>query len=444
MAKIGEASVGLQTGKTSSEALVAEALERATDASGEGQRTFIDLDGEALDRARAVDDRRARGEVLGPLAGIPISLKDLFDQAGQVTRAGSVVLNEAAPAHATAPAIQRLLDAGLVSVGRTNMTEFAYSGVGLNPHYGTPLNPWDRSTGRIPGGSSSGAAISVTDGMALAGIGTDTGGSCRIPAALTGITGWKPSADRVPREGVYPLSVSLDSVGVLAADVAACAMLDDLMAGGSGQAPDPMSAARLKLAVLSHYVTEGMDERVASAYQAALHRLSEAGLSLTEIQMPEIEGIPELNARGGIAAREAWEVHADQIRDSGADYDPRVAGRIQAGAQVDDQELAAIRTARREMIGSFCNRMGGFDGLVMPTVPIVAPPISAFAEDDDYVRLNLLLLRNPSLFNFLDGCAMSLPIHEPGDAPVGLMLAAPNGRDRSLLSAALALEAVLA
>jgi len=446
--RFSEASAALAADEISSEALVAEALARAevsavAGATDAGESVFIELDVQARERARAVDEARARGEALPRYAGIPISVKDLFDVAGQVTRAGSVVREGSAPAAVTAPAIQRLLDAGLIPIGRTNMTEFAYSGIGINPHYGTPLNPWDRQTGRIPGGSSSGAAVSVTDGMALAGIGTDTGGSCRIPAALTGIAGWKPSANRIPLEGVYPLSVSLDSVGVLAADVAGCAVLDDLMAGGSGTIPESRRASDLRLAVLDHYVMEGMDDTVARSYERALSVLSAAGAVLTEIQLPEIERLPELNARGGIAAREAWDFHAEQLSKAGDRYDPRVADRIRAGAAVNDQELAGIRTARVDMISAFEAAVADFDALLAPTVPIVAPPIAAFETDDAYVRLNLLLLRNPGLFNFLDGCAISLPIHEPGEAPVGLMLAGPNGQDRSLLSIALGLEADL-
>jgi aspartyl-tRNA(Asn)/glutamyl-tRNA(Gln) amidotransferase subunit A len=441
--RFSETSAALAAGDITSEALVAEALDRADPAAaqGEGARVFIELDELARARARAIDKARARGDELPPHAGIPISIKDLFDVAGQVTRAGSVVLDDAAPASTTAPAIQRLLDSGCVPVGRTNMTEFAYSGVGLNPHYDTPRNPWDRQTERIPGGSSSGAAVSVTDGMALAGIGTDTGGSCRIPAALTGITGWKPSANRIPRDGVYPLSASLDSVGVLAADVFGCAVLDDVMAGGSGSVPDARQSGDLQLAVLGHYVTDSLDETVRRCYERALSKLSAAGAALTEIQLAEIERLPELNARGGIAAREAWDVHAAQLETSGDRYDPRVANRIRAGANVGDQELADLRTARGDMIAAFEAVMSGYDALVAPTVPIVAPPIAAFATEEEYIRLNLLLLRNPSLFNFLDGCAISVPVHDAGEAPVGLMLAAPNGEDKALLGIARGLEA---
>jgi len=432
----------LESGEATSRMLLTQALDRARENHGEGARVFLALNAHALDDAMGMDQARESGQTPSPWAGIPISVKDLFDVAGEVTRAGSRVLKTTEPAAATAPAIQRLLDAGLVIVGRTNMTEFAYSGVGLNPHYGTPVNPWDRETGRIPGGSSSGAAISVTDGMAVAGIGTDTGGSCRIPAALTGLTGWKPTAERIPREGVYPLSESLDSVGVLAADVAGCAVLDDLMAGGRGVVPEARRAANVNLAVLDHYVTDGMDTWVAGCYERALEAIGDAGARLTRIRLPSIERLPMLNARGGIAAAEAYAFHRHQLAALGDGYDPRVAGRISAGADVDAQELADIRAARAGMIRDFGAALEGFDGLIAPTVPIVAPPLSAFARDDEYIRLNLLLLRNPGLFNFLDGCAISMPVHPPGTAPVGLMLAAPAGRDASLLAVASGLEVV--
>ncbi len=431
----------LEAGEVTSEQLVRDALDRAHEPSGEGARVFIAIDDGALDKAMDMDAARLRGSLPSPWAGIPISIKDLFDVAGQVTRAGSVVLDGRPPEDTTAPAIARLLDAGLIPIGRTNMTEFAYSGVGINPHYGTPLNPWDRTTGRIPGGSSSGAAVSVTDGMAAAGIGTDTGGSCRIPAALTGITGWKPTAARVPREGVYPLSESLDSVGVLAADVSGCAVLDDLMAGGKGTVPEARPVADLNLAVLDHYVTLDLDEQVGRCFERALATLSGSGARLTPVRLPVIERLPELNARGGIAAAEAFAFHRAQLESAGDRYDPRVASRIAAGVQVDSAELVALRTARAEMIQAFEALMAGFDAMVTPTVPIVAPALGEFQSDEDYIRLNLLLLRNPSLFNFLDACAISLPVHPTDTAPAGLMLAAPADSDRSLLALALGIEA---
>jgi aspartyl-tRNA(Asn)/glutamyl-tRNA(Gln) amidotransferase subunit A len=367
-------------------------------------------------------------------------VKDLFDVAGETTRAGSRVLAGAPPARRTAPAIERLLAAGFILVGRTNMTEFAYSGLGLNPHYGTPRNPFERQVGRIPGGSSSGAAVSVTDGMAAAAIGTDTGGSCRIPAALTGITGYKPTARRNPRDGVYPLSVSLDSVGSLGHSVSCCAIIDDIMAGGRGDTPQATPVSALRLAVLTNYVTDDLEPVVAGAYEDALQRLAQAGARLVDLSLPDIEVLPTLNAGGGIAAAEAWAHHEAHLATAADQYDPRVADRILAGAAIDAASLAEIRQERVRLIGSFAAAMEGFDAVLAPTVPIVAPPLARFESDAGYARLNLLVLRNPSLFNFLDGCAVTVPIHGAGAAPVGLMMAAPGGHDRRLLGVAEAVE----
>ena len=438
----------LEAQRITAERLLEACIDNARASGGEGHRVYVELqDDRAREQARVAAEQRARNAAPSPWAGIPISIKDLFDVAGQVTRAGSTVLDDAAPATGTAPAIERLERAGLVIVGRTNMTEFAYSGVGMNPHYGTPRNPFDRAVnngeGRIPGGSSSGAAVSVTDGMAVAGIGTDTGGSCRIPAALTGLTGYKPTASRIPREGVYPLSPSLDSVGSVGASVSCCAILDDLMAGGRGTIPETATLSDLRIAVLDHYVLEGMDDAVAARWEATLSDLADGGARLLRVRLPDIETLPDLNARGGIAAAEAYAFHEKQLQHMGDDYDSRVADRIRAGASIDSRELAHLRSARRDMIGKFEAAMADFDVLLAPTVPVIAPPLDAFERDDEYVRLNLLLLRNPSLFNFLDACAISIPVHEPNAAPVGLMVAAPAHSDRSLLAAAAALESHL-
>src|SRR5438132_1011923 len=204
-----------------SRGLVEQCLARISDQSGEGGRVFLKIHAaDALAAADFYDRRRAHGAAPSPFAGIPVSIKDLFDIAGDVTTAGSVALRDAKAAEHDAPAVARLRAAGFIPVGRTNMTEFAFSGIGINPHYGTPLSPYDRSSGRIPGGSSSGAAVSISDGMALGALGTDTGGSCRIPAAFCGIVGFKPTASRVPTQGAFPLSASLDSLGTLAPTVA--------------------------------------------------------------------------------------------------------------------------------------------------------------------------------------------------------------------------------
>jgi aspartyl-tRNA(Asn)/glutamyl-tRNA(Gln) amidotransferase subunit A len=309
-----------------------------------------------------------------------------------------------------------------VIVGRTNMTEFAYSGLGLNPHHGTPRNPWDRArdgaAGRIPGGSSSGAAVSVTDGMAAAAIGTDTGGSVRIPAALCGLTGFKPTARRVPLDGVLPLSPTLDSVGPLAHSVACCAWLDAVLAG---DLPQPLRAAQpagLRLALPRTLVCDGIDATAAAHFAAACSALSAAGVHIVEIDVPEFAELAQINRGGGFAAAEAWAWHARLLADREAVYDPRVAVRIRRGAALTAADYMELLAARRRWIVGVEQRLANAHAhaMVMPTVPVVAPPIALLqASDEHYGSTNLLILRNPTLINFLDGCALTLPCHAPGE-----------------------------
>jgi len=437
----------LADGRTSSRALTEEALAAAT-ASSEAATTFLAVHaGTARATADAVDRLRAARVPLPPLAGIPVSIKDLFDEAGQVTRAGSRVLDGAAPAPRDSVVVQRLRAAGAVIVGRTNMTEFAYSGLGLNPHYGTPRNPWDRATGRIPGGSSSGAAVSVTDGMAAAAIGTDTGGSVRIPSALCGLTGFKPTANRVSTEGVLPLSSTLDSIGPLARSVACCALLDAVLSGSPVAEPAPAALAGRCIAVPKTVALDGMDAAVAAAFDLACRQVSAAGASLVEIDVPEFAELAHINRLGGFLAAEAWAWHAGMLQSSESAYDPRVAVRIRRGEKMLASDYLALLSQRPRWIAGVQQRLAqaNCDTMLLPTVPVVAPPIATLqASDELYGSTNLLMLRNPTFINFLDGCAVSLPCHRPGDAPVGLMLAGPRGHDRQVLALGLAVEQALA
>ena len=272
--------------------LVTQCLERISAQTGEGARVFLKVYGEqALATADFYDRMRQQGAHLNPFAGIPVSIKDLFDVAGDTTLAGSTVLKAAPAAERDARAVARLRAAGFVVIGRTNMTEFAFSGLGLNPSYGTPLNPWDRATGRIPGGSSSGAAVSISDAMAYGALGTDTGGSCRIPAAMCGVVGFKPTASRVPLAGAYPLSASLDSVGPLANSVACCATLDAVLSGQAFEPVPELTAGDLNVAVLTNYVTDGLDRPVADSFERAVRALSKAGVKLTDVAVPELAEI---------------------------------------------------------------------------------------------------------------------------------------------------------
>ncbi len=447
MKTIAEAAAALAAGHTTAAALTEAALARIADPAGEGSRAFMTVHADtARASAAAMDALRAAGRAPSPFAGIPISIKDLYDEAGVTTRSGSVVLKGAPPAKATAPSVQRLIRAGFVILGRTNMVEFAFSGLGVNPHYGTPKSPWDRATGRLPGGSSSGAGVAVADGMGFAGLGTDTGGSCRIPAALCGVVGWKPTARRVTIEGILPLSPSLDSAGPLARSVADCAIVDGFMAGEENPAPPkPVPLKGLRLGVpRGTFLTDGMDATVGAGFGRTLTRLSAAGAHVIEFDLPELAEIPVANAGGGFAASESWAWHHRLIAEKGDAYDPRVVSRIRRGAQMSAADYIELVEARARINAAAAARTAPFDAMVCPTVPLVPPRITEVAEDADYARINLLLLRNTSVGNFLDRCSISIPCHAEGEAPVGLMLTGEHMGDARLFQVAAAVEAALA
>jgi len=433
----------LDSGRISSRRLVDDCLQAALDPAGEGARTFIKVfESTARAGAEAADYLPVTPDL--PLRGIPISIKDLLDVEGETTRAGSVVRNDAPPAVRDAAVVTRLKDAGAVLVGRTNMTEFAFSGLGLNPHYGTPRNPYARGEARIPGGSSSGAAISVSDGMAVAAIGSDTGGSIRIPAALCGLTGFKPTARRVQTAGVLPLSPTLDSIGPIAPTVACCAMIDEVLSGDI-HVLEAIPLKGLRFGVLQGYVLDGVEPHVAARCDAALKALSRAGAVIVDVTFAEIDDVPRLNSRGGFSAYEAYRWHRELIERESARYDPRVLTRIVRGSEISDADYAELAKERARIIAAAERLFADVDAWLMPTVPRVAPRIADLeASDEVYFDANAAMLRNPSLINFLDGCSISLPCHLQGEAPVGLMLSARGGDDSRLLSLACAVEDALA
>jgi aspartyl-tRNA(Asn)/glutamyl-tRNA(Gln) amidotransferase subunit A len=442
MRTIEEHAQALAAGTTTSRALTEACLDRIADPAGEGGAAFTAVYADAARAmADAADALRQAGRA-PRYAGIPIGVKDLFDIAGETTRAGSRVLADAPPATATAPAVARMIAAGFVPIGRTNMTEFAYSGLGINPHYGTPRAPWDRAAGRIPGGSSSGAAVAVADGMAVAGLGTDTGGSCRIPAAFCGIVGYKPTARRVPLAGALPLSPSLDSIGPLAPSVACCAIIDAVLAGEAPVLPTPMPLAGLRLAV-PEAALDGMDADVAAAFARALAVLSTAGATIRHVAFAAFGQIAEANALGGFAAAEAYAWHRKLLADKAPLYDARIRARIERGARQSAADYLDLLAARARIIAAFDAATSGFDALLLPTAPIVPPRIADLDAEADYNRLNLLILRNTAMTNFLDRCAISLPCHRPGEPPVGLMLMGETMGDSRLFAIAASVEAAL-
>jgi len=380
------------------------------------------------------------------LAGLAFTSKDLFDVAGQPTPAASVVLSHAPAAKADAVAVARLRAAGGALTGRTNMSEFAFSGVGVNPHYGTPANVSDPTTPRIPGGSSSGAAISVASGAAFIGLGSDTGGSIRIPAALNGIVGFKNTARLVPSTGALPLSTTLDTVCAMTRSVRDAVTAHEILAARTVTAGSA-SIGAYRLAVVKNVFFDGIEPTVAAAFERSLKALSAAGARIEEIELPELADLQSINATGGFSAAESHAWHRLLLERSGAGYDPRVAQRILRGAGMKAHEYIDLIHARRDWIARMEKALAPFDAVLSPTVPITAPTIASVApgaeRDEEFFRVNALLLRNPSIINMLDGCAISLPCHAAGELPVGLMLWHAALHDDAVLAIALQAERTL-
>jgi aspartyl-tRNA(Asn)/glutamyl-tRNA(Gln) amidotransferase subunit A len=431
----------LAAGRTTSRKLVEDCLARIADPNGEGQRVFIHVDKDAaLAAADAMDALRKANAAPSRFAGIPVSIKDLFDIKGQVTRAGSRALDDSAPAEADAPTVARLRAAGFIVIGRTNMVEFAYSGIGTNPHYGTPKGAWQREVGHVPGGSSSGAGVSVLDGMAHAALGTDTGGSCRIPAAFNGIVGYKPTQRRVPLDGAVPLSFTLDSIGPLARSVACCAAMDAVLAGEPEFELKPRPIKGMRLAIPTTIAMDELDPVVAEVFERTIKLLTEKGALIERIEVPAFNDIPLMSSKGGFTAAESFAWHRELLTAKGDVYDPRVSVRIARGEAMTAADYIDLLPMRRSLIARVEATIAPYDALVMPTCAIAPPSIADMADDKVFAKKNLMALRNCTLINMIDGCAISLPISRKDEAPVGLMLAAAGGADRRIFELAAGME----
>ena len=434
----------LESCRTTSRKLVEACIARIADPAGEGQRAFIHVDRDAaLAAADAMDGLRKAKAAPSRYAGIPVSIKDLFDIKGQVTRAGSRALEDSAPAEHDAATVARLRKAGFVVIGRTNMTEFAYSGIGINPHFGTPKGAWNRAVGHVPGGSSSGAAVSVLDGMAHGALGTDTGGSCRIPAAFNGIVGYKPTQRRVPLDGSVPLSFSLDSIGPLARSVSCCAVLDAVLADEPIVPLEPRPVKGMRLAVPTTIALDELDAAVAETFERALKALADHGAIIERVEITEFHDIGPMNAKGGFAAAESYAWHRYLLTAKGDVYDPRVSVRILRGEAQSAVDYIDLLNERRSLIVRVNARIAPYDALVLPTTPNTPPKIADLADDQAFARENIRALRNCSLINTIDGCAISLPAHRQGDVPVGLMLAGAGGADRRIFELAAGMETLI-
>ncbi|HEX2654246.1 MAG TPA: amidase [Xanthobacteraceae bacterium] len=416
-----------------------EALSRIADPKGEGSRACLTIyEKSARAAAEAADARAASGTALGPLDGAIVTIKDLFDVAGEPTRAGSKLRVSAPAAMQDAPAVRRLRAAGAVIVAKTNMSEFAFSGIGANPHYGTPGNPADRT--RVPGGSSSGAAVSVADGMCDIAIGTDTGGSTRIPAALCGIVGFKPSAWRIPTEGAFPLSSTLDSVGPLAKTVAGCAAADAVMAGEDVEPVKPARLSSVRIGIPQGLPLRDLDTTVSKQFASATKALEKAGARLSDEAFEQLDAMVQVNAIGGFSPAEAYALHREQIEARPGDFDPNVRARIERGKGISAADYIFMRTERARIAREVDARFEDLDILVLPTSPIIAPTIAEVAVPEIFNAKNMLLLRNTSIVNFFDLCAISIPLSREDKLPAGLMLVARNGKDKRLFRIAAAVE----
>lgn len=432
------------SGDTTAAQCIEQAI-AAADAPAQRHSFVRRFDEMAREMARAVDAQRACGKPLPPLAGLAVSIKDLFDIAGQPTTAASASMADAPPARADCSAVQRLRRAGAAFIGHANLTEFAFSGVGINPHHGTPANVGALAvdaTPRIPGGSTSGGAAHVAGGAAWAALGSDTRGSIRVPAALQGLVGFKNTQALTPTDGCVPLAPSLDTTCAITRSVRDAVLLHEVLSARRIETV-PRPARALRLALPLGNMLEGLDEPVARAFERSLARCRTAGIEIVDVRLPA--GPDPAAASGRISAIEAWAWHRNRLDDRHGLYDPRVLARIRMGRDIDTAEhaeLLAERAAWSQQLGLIVE---GFDALVCPTVPIVAPPVQPLIDDDSaFFATNALLLRNPSVVNYLDGCALSLPCQEAGDLPVGLMLWAPTLHDEHVLQTALAVESVLA
>jgi aspartyl-tRNA(Asn)/glutamyl-tRNA(Gln) amidotransferase subunit A len=396
------------------------------------------------DAARHAADQFDRGGARGPLGGQALSIKDLYDVQGWPTTAASASRHDAAPATRDAPAVARLRAAGGVLVGHTNLTEFAFSGVGINPHHGTPANPATAALDeqpRIPGGSTSGGAVSVASGAAWAALGSDTGGSIRIPAALQGLVGFKNTQRLTPAAGCLPLSTTLDTACAITLSVRDAVLLHEVLAARRVARLDK-PLGQWRLALPRTVMLDALEPAVAGAFERAIDTLRAAGAVITDLQLPLLGDAAALQRGGGIPAAESWAWHRDVLTEREAQYDPRVALRIRRGAAVHD--LAELLAERRRWIARMEAALQGFDALLSPTVPLVAPRTQPLIDSDDaFFAANALLLRNPSLINLLDGCALSLPCHRHGDWPVGLMAWSTSMADDRVLNIGLAVEGAL-
>jgi aspartyl-tRNA(Asn)/glutamyl-tRNA(Gln) amidotransferase subunit A len=417
--------------------VVESSLAAAGDPARQGPVSFIEVFAdEARAQARAIDAARARGAAVPRYAGVPVGIKALFDVRGHRTTSGAIIPEPIAAKDADAVAVLR--HAAFVPIGHNNMTEFAYSGLGMNPHFGNPLSPWRKTEGRVAGGSTSGGAAAVAEGTVPLALGSDTGGSCRIPAAFCNLTGFKPTQSRISRAGMIPLSTTLDTVGWIARTVDCCIAANAILSGDSA----PIGAANirsLRIAVPMEVALADLAPEVERSFTNVVERLRAEGNVASRISIPALNDIAVMNRLGGFSAYESYAWHRSRLAAYRDRYDPRVRTRIERGREQTPADYAELQASRAALVNRFQRAAESFDVLLFPTVPILPPRLSDLATDEEYFRFNSLALRSPALVNMVDGCAISIPV-DPAGPPIGVTIAGPAGRDRVVLAAARALE----
>ncbi len=415
--------------------VLAASLDRYDESVARGQPAFTALyRASAAAEAAAADARFERGAALSPIDGITVSVKDLCGVSGEATLAGAKALRDHPPETRDSVVVDRLRKAGAVILGKTNMTEFAFSGVGLNPHFGSPWTPWRSAERRLAGGSSSGAAVSVAENIVAAAIGSDTGGSIRVPAAFCGVVGFKPTAARVSREGCFELSRTLDSLGPIARSVECCRIIDAVIADRQLE-PFVLDQPPI-IGVPGHYLLDGCDEEVTQAFEQALAGLEAAGARIVALPADSFALAQTLVATGSFATLEGWERHGALLREIAPAMDPFVYVRFRQGEEAGAGLHAELVALRRRLIERSAAEMAGVDAVVLPTVPILPPPIAELEDYDAFLRINGLSLRNTCVANFIDGCAITIPVAARGGAPVGLSFMGGSWQDHIVLAVA--------
>jgi aspartyl-tRNA(Asn)/glutamyl-tRNA(Gln) amidotransferase subunit A len=441
---IADALTSFEDGRLSRHDHVSRMIQSARSAVSDEYRIFLaERFDAALAEACAWDGGADAGLSIPMLAGIGVSVKACIDVAGFVTTAGSNVLAHRAAAPSDAPTVARLRNAGAIVLGHTNMTEFAYSGLGLNPHFGTPLSPFAPTEARVAGGSTSGGAVSVAIGGADAALGSDTSGSVRIPAAFCGLTGFKPSRGRYSSDGIIPLSRSFDVPGVIARSVECCRLLDGVLARAASSVGQTARPASLRLLVPINYVLTELDETVRQKFDRALRRLEQAGVELCRAEVPELARIGDAARCGGIIAAESYAWHREIIAQHANSYDPRVASRILAGKEVRAESYIAGIAELQNLASGIDRALVGMDAFIWPTVAILPPRRDDLIADATYAAINSLVIRNTEIANRVDLPSITIPLPESGDGPVGLLLTGRRNGDDVLFDVAATLQSLL-